>query len=198
MRALLKILLILVVVVVICAGAGAAYLFTQYPDVPPPENVTVAATPDKIARGAYLANQVSQCVDCHAMRDFTKYAGPVLDGTQGRGGENFGIAGTAVSALYSPNITPSAIGSWTDGEVIRAVTAGVNKDGEALFPIMPYRHYGKLSKEDVEAIVAYIRTLKPLEYTAPPRALGMPLPLIVRTMTPPAAFRPIPVVGGLL
>ena len=38
MRALLKILLILIVVVVICAGAGVAYLFTQYPKVPPPED----------------------------------------------------------------------------------------------------------------------------------------------------------------
>ena len=50
---------------------------------------------------------------------------------------------------------------------------------------MPYPRYGKLSREDVEAIVAYIRTLKPIEYTPPPRELGMPLPLVVRTM--PAA-----------
>src|SRR5688572_314379 len=115
MQALLKILLVVVVVVVICVGAGLAYLFTQYPNVPPPENVTAAATPEKIARGEYLARHVSGCVDCHAVRDFTKYAGPVVEGTHGRGGANFGIAGTAVSVLYSRNITPAAIGSWTDG-----------------------------------------------------------------------------------
>ena len=144
------------------AGAGVAYLFAKYPNVPPPESVTVVATPEKIARGEYLAKHVAQCVDCHAVRDFTKYAGPVVDGTEGRGGENFGSPGTAVRALYSRNITPAAIGQWTDGELIRAVTAGVNKDGEPLFPIMPYPRYAQMSREDVEAIVAYVRTLAPV------------------------------------
>ena len=49
-----------------------------------------------------------------------------------------------------------------------------------------------LSIEDVESIVAYIRTLKPIEYTPPPRELGMPLPLVVRTIPQPASFRPVP------
>jgi mono/diheme cytochrome c family protein len=195
MRALLKILLILIVVVLICAGAGAAYLFTQYPNVPAPENVTVAATPEKVARGEYLARHVSGCVECHAVRDYTQYAGPVVEGTRGRGGENFGSAGSPIRALYSSNITPAAIGSWTDGELIRAFTAGVNKDGVPLFPIMPYRRYGRLAREDVEAIVAYVRTLKPLEYTAPPRDLGLPLPFVVRTLPTAAQFRPIPAVS---
>jgi mono/diheme cytochrome c family protein len=192
MKALWKILLILVVIVVVVAGAGVAYLFANYPDVPPAEDITVARTPERLARGEYLAKHVSQCVDCHAVRDYTKYAGPVVDGTLGRGGENFGIPGTAVRTLYSRNITPAGIGDWTDGEVIRAVTTGVNADGEPLFPLMPYPNYGRMAREDIEAIVAYLRTLKPVEYTAPPRDLAMPLPLIVRTMPRPAEFRPIP------
>ena len=192
MNKLLKILLLLVGIVVLVAGAGVGYLFAKYPDVPPAENITVVATPEKIARGEYLAKHVAQCVDCHAVRDFTKYAGPIVEGTLGRGGENFGIEGTAIRAMYSRNITPAAIGDWTDGELIRAMTAGVNKDGEPLFPIMPYPRYARMSREDVESIVAYVRTLKPIEYTPPPRDMAMPLPLVVRTIPKAAEFRPIP------
>lgn len=192
MRTLIKILVALAAILVIAAGAGLAYLFARYPDIPEAEEVTVPATPERLARGKYLALNVSQCVDCHAVRDFTKFAGPIVEGTYGRGGENFGIPGTAVRALYSRNITPAGIGEWSDGEVIRAITTGVRRDGGPLFPIMPYGHYGRMAREDIEAIVAYLRTLAPVEYTAPPRDLAMPLPLVVRTMPQPAAFRPIP------
>jgi mono/diheme cytochrome c family protein len=192
MNKLLKILVFLVGIVVVIAGAGVGYLFAKYPDVPPAENVTVVATPEKLARGEYLAKHVAQCVDCHAVRDFTKYAGPVVEGTLGRGGENFGIEGTAIRAMYSRNITPAAIGDWTDGELIRAITAGVNQDGEPLFPIMPYPRYARMSREDIESIVAYVRTLKPVEYTPPPRDMAMPLPLVVRTIPKAPEFRPIP------
>ena len=192
MKKLVRIVLVLVGVVAVAAGAGVGYLFANYPDVPPAENVTVVATPEKIARGEYLSKHVSGCVVCHAQHDITKYAAPVVPGTEGRGGEQFGDPNTAVRSLISKNITPAAIGTWTDGELIRAFTAGVSKDGEPLFPIMPYPRYGRLSREDVESIVAYVRTLKPIEYTAPPRELGMPLPLVVRTIPTPASLRPIP------
>ena len=76
--------------------------------------------------------------------------------------------------------------------MIRAFTSGVDKDGEPLVPIMPYHRYARLAREDVDAIVAYLRTLKPITYTPPARELGMPLSLIVRTMPAHAEFRPIP------
>ena len=192
MKTLLKIVLVLVVVAVVAAGAGVAYLFAKYPDVPPAENITVVSTPEKVARGEYLSKHVSGCVVCHAEHDYTKYAAPVVPGTEGRGGEQFGDPSGALRSLVSKNITPAAIGTWTDGELIRAFTVGVNKDGEPLFPLMPYPRYGKMSRDDVEAIVAYVRTLKPIDYTPPPRELGLPLPLVVRTIPAPASFRPIP------
>ena len=71
MNKLLKFLLLLVVLIVVIGGAGVGYLFANYPDVPPAENVTVVATPEKIARGEYLSKHVAQCVDCHAVRDYT-------------------------------------------------------------------------------------------------------------------------------
>jgi mono/diheme cytochrome c family protein len=192
MRKLLKAVLFLVVLVCAVAGAGIGYLFMRYPNVPPAENVTIVATPELLARGEYLSKHVAGCVECHAERDFTKYAGPVKADTLGKGGQPFGDPESALRVLFSKNITPAAIGSWTDGELIRAITAGVNKDGEALFPLMPYPRYARLAREDVDAIVAYVRTLAPISYSPPARELGMPLPLVVRTIPAPAAFRPIP------
>ncbi|MGE0039670.1 MAG: cytochrome c [Vicinamibacterales bacterium] len=187
----LKVLVGIVALVVLAAGGFVAYLFTAYPRVGPAEAVTVEATPARIARGDYLANHVTGCVECHARRDFTKSAGPRIEGTAGQGGDYFGEPGSALE-LYSPNITPARLGDWTDGEVIRAFTEGVSKDGTPLFPIMPYLRYGKLAREDVEAIVAYIRTLPPSDYQPPPSHLGFPLPLVKRTIPTPAAFRPVP------
>ena len=86
----------------------------------------------------------------------TKYGGPVKAETLGAGGEFFGDEAEGF-AVYSRNITPAAIGNWTDGELIRAFTSGVSKDGTPL-PIMPYPRYARLSREDVESIVAYLRT----------------------------------------
>jgi mono/diheme cytochrome c family protein len=191
MRILFKILLLLVAIVVVCALAGVGYLYVRYPDVPPAENVTVQSTPEKVARGEYLANHVTGCVVCHSERDLTKYGAPVKPGTFGAGGEFFGDE-EAGFVVYSKNITPAAIGNWSDGELIRSITTGVNASGEPLFPIMPYPKYARLSREDVESIVAYIRTLEPVPGTHPARRLPFPLPLVVRTMPAPAQLRPIP------
>jgi mono/diheme cytochrome c family protein len=191
MNKLLKILLLVVAVVGIAIAGGVGFLYAKYPDVPPAANVTVVSTPEKVARGEYLSNHVTGCVICHAEPDFTKYGRPLKPGTLGAGGEFFGDE-EAGFVLYSKNITPAGIGSWTDGEVIRAFTAGVSKDGTPLFPIMPYPKYARLSTDDVEAIVAYLRTLKPVEKTVPERELPFPLPLIVRTMPTPASLRPMP------
>lgn len=192
MRTVVRIVLVLVVIVAVAAAAGVGYLYANYPAVPPAEDVRVAATPEMIARGAYLAQHVSGCVECHAERDMSKYAGPVIPETLGKGGEEFGVPGTAIEVLVTRNITPAGIGSWTDGEVIRAVTSGVNRDGEPLFPIMPYPRYARMARDDIEAIVAYLRTLKPIDYTPPDRKLGFPLSLIVRTMPAHGEFRPRP------
>ncbi len=95
--------------------------------------------------------------------------------------------------LYSKNITPAAIGSWTDGELLRAVTAGVSQDGTPLFPLMPYPHYGFMAEDDVHAVLAYVRSLKPIENAnIPERKLSFPLNLIVRTMPAAASHQQRP------
>jgi mono/diheme cytochrome c family protein len=109
-----------------------------------------------IERGAYLVNVLCNCMHCHASRDFTKYAGPVVPGTEGKGGEQI------MKGIYVKNITPGVLGNWTDDEIARALTDGISKNGDTLSAIMPYRDYGKMTKEDIYSIVAYVRKLKPI------------------------------------
>jgi mono/diheme cytochrome c family protein len=183
----LKIFGIVVLAVVLLIGAGAVYFFSSFPKVGPAADLTIASTPEKIARGKYLANHVSVCIDCHSTRNFDYFSGPVVAGTEGKGGMEFSDeAGT----FYPSNITPAGLGNWTDGEIIRAITAGVNKDGEALFPMMPYPIFRELSQEDVEGIVAYLKTLPPIPNNVPKTKLNFPLNLIVRTI--PKAYEPPP------
>lgn len=192
MRLVLKILLGLGVVVLLVMGGGIYMLKTSFPDVGEASNVKVEATLEQIARGKYLANHVSSCIDCHSERNWDYYAAPIVMGSEGKGGEVFpeemGLPGT----LVAPNITPAALGDWTDGEIIRAFTSGVNKHGEALFPMMPYLMYANMAEEDVHAIVAYLRTLKPIENIPPRSSLNFPMNLIVRTIPKPYEAPPMP------
>jgi hypothetical protein len=78
---------------------------------------------------------VAACGDCHSQRHYTRFGGPVIEG-----GDGLGFA-FPKEMVVAPNITPdkeTGIGNWTDGEVIRAIREGVSRDGQALFPLMPY------------------------------------------------------------
>lgn len=159
------------------------YFSSTYPKTDKPLDVKVEATPERLARGKYLVSHVVVCIDCHSTRDYSKFSGPLIEGTEGKGGEvfnkeNIGLPGT----IYAKNITPAGIGHWTDGELIRAITCGVNKDGESLFPLMPYMSYNGLTKEDLFSIVAFIRTLKPIENKVPEKSLDFPMNLIEKTI----------------
>lgn len=193
MRRLLKWLLGLLVLVLAIAGAGLAYVFATYPAVAAAEQIQIAQTPERIARGRYLFDNVAICVDCHSTRDFTKHAGPIVAGTHGKGGEAFTPDLMDVpGAFYARNITPAALSDWTDGEILRAIAVGVNKQGEPLFPLMPYLNYRQMDRQDLEAIVAYMRTLQPIPNHVPDRSFQFPMQLIVRTIPLDAAFAPRP------
>ncbi len=129
-----------------------------------------------IERGEYLANHVTVCIDCHSKRDVTSFAMPVIAGTEGSGAAfTFGKEEGVPGEVTAPNITPARLKDWTDDEIARAITRGINKTGDTLFPIMPYHSYARMTKSDVYAIVAYIRTLKPSDSTTPPRKLEVPM-----------------------
>lgn len=135
-----------------------------------------------ITKGKYLATHVAVCIHCHSQRDFSKYSGPVVPGTEGGGGQAFthDMLDAIPGAVYSKNITPDSatgIGTWTDDEILRAITKGINKNGDTLFPIMPYANYNRMAKQDLLCIIAYIKTLKPINNKVPERQLMIPVSL---------------------
>jgi mono/diheme cytochrome c family protein len=129
-----------------------------------------------VARGEYLANHVTVCIDCHSIRDTGHFSMPIVPGTEG-GGAAFAFtkAEFVPGEVTPPNITPAALKDWSDEELIRAITRGINKKGDTIFPIMPYHSYSKMAKKDILAIVAYIRSLKPVEHTTPARKMEVPM-----------------------
>lgn len=129
-----------------------------------------------VERGDYLANHVAVCIDCHSIRDTGHFSMPVVPGTEGGGaGFPFTKAEFVPGEVMPPNITPAALKDWTDDDYIKVITRGINKKGDTLFPIMPYHSYSKMAKADVLAIVAYLKTLKPIERATMPRRLEVPL-----------------------
>jgi len=133
-----------------------------------------------LERGEYLVTSVAACLDCHSKRDYSKFSGPVVPGTEGMGGEVFDhkLLDAMPGTVYARNITSdpeTGIGTWTDDEVLRAITQGINKKGDTLFPIMPYANLNHMAKSDLLSIIAYIRTLKPIKNKIPERQLMIPI-----------------------
>lgn len=152
----------------------------------------ISKTTAEVQRGQYLAMHVALCMDCHSTRDWSKFSGPMVPGTLGKGGEYFGPEMGIPGKFYSKNITPIGIGNWSDQEVFMAITCGVDKDGKALFPIMPYPHYGKINQRDVEDIIAYLRTLNPIPNRIPEDQIDFPMNFIINTMPQNPEFTEIP------
>jgi mono/diheme cytochrome c family protein len=169
-----------------------SYVSFALPDVGNPEDLTIEITPERLERGKYLAHSVNACMDCHSKRDWTKTAGPLIEGTLGQGGSEYNQELGFPGKFYAKNITPYALKDWTDGEIFRAITAGVSKDGTALFPLMPHPNYGKSDREDIYSIIAYIRTLEPIENVVPKSEPDFPMNFIINTIPQKPQFLKIP------
>lgn len=168
--------------IIILLVVGLAYIKLALPNVGPAPVFAIRADSTRIEHGKYLANHVAACMDCHSTRDFSKWTGPVLIGTEGKGGEAFRREDGFPGNYYAPNLTPTHLGQWTDGELYRAITAGVSRDGHALFPIMPYRNYARMAPDDIKDIIAYLRTLKPIQHTTPASQPDFPMNFIINTI----------------
>jgi len=117
-----------------------------------------AAAAALIERGAYLV-QASACAACHTGMgpNGPDVAHPFAGGIEMK--EAFGT-------WRGPNITQdkaTGIGSWTDDQIARAIREGIRPDNTRLFSIMPYMNYNGLSDHDIKSIVAFLRTVKPVE-----------------------------------
>lgn len=185
-KMLLTVSSIVALLAVLVIGGASVYFFVLLPrDIPAPDLV-IERTPARIARGEYLATAVFGCMYCHSERDWTLFGGPPKPGTLGKGGEVFDEKVGVLGRLIAANITPAGIGDWSDGEVYRAIVNGLHRDGYAMFPIMPYDAYLHLETEDVYSIIAYLRTLPPIEADHTGRKLGLLMSAIANTRVQPA------------
>jgi len=153
--------LALVAVVVLALGGvylNAQRLLGQRPDNPVAQ-LAVQGTPEQVERGRYLVTAIPGCVSCHASNPTA--VPPTLDGALMHDIAAFG-------EFYAPNLTPGGrLRDYTDGELERAIREGVGRDGRAL-AIMPSENFRKMPDEDVEAIIAYLRTQPSVERATPP------------------------------
>jgi cytochrome c553 len=126
------------------------------PEAPAPD-------PKLVERGAYVA-KAAGCVVCHTAIGPT---GPDIEHAFAGGLE----MPDAIGTWRTPNITQdkaSGIGGWTDEQILRAVREGVRPDGKGLFAIMPFMNYAVLSDDDGKALVAFLRTIKPIDKVVAP------------------------------
>lgn len=125
----------------------------------------------QVERGKYLVELLG-CGACHT--DGALEGAPDFD--RALAGSRTGIAymnplGTAKpGVIYPPNITPdleTGIGSWSDRQIEIAIRAGVGRHGERRIVVMPWQGYAKLTQEDVEAMVAYLRSVPAVRFEVP-------------------------------
>jgi hypothetical protein len=184
MKKLFKIVGWLLLIIILVGAVAITYITQALPNIPLRTDVKVEVTPDRIARGEYLANNVCVCMDCHSTRDWSLYSGPPTPGTQGVGGEvfdqKFGFPGSFVSR----NITPHGLKDWSDAEIYRTITCGIGRDNRAFFPVMPYEHFGRMSDDDIFSIIAYLRSIPAIASTPKASKAEFPMNIIMHMMHP--------------
>ena len=137
--------------------AKSEYKVPLPPAYGPPITAAVTAPPksDKVAYGAYLAGPLGHCIECHSSPGAN--GAPDFVNHLGAGGMSFnGPWGTTVAR----NITPTNLGTWLDSDIKKAITEGVRPGGERLKPPMAYGYYKNISRDDLDAVVVYLRSLK--------------------------------------
>jgi mono/diheme cytochrome c family protein len=148
---------------------------------------TQAADPAAIARGKYLVT-IASCHDCHTPGFFLGKP----DMTRYLGGSDVGFELPGLGVFVGPNLTPdkaTGLGNWTDAQVVSAIQMGKRPDGRMLAPIMPYHAFASLTKQDVEAIVAFLRSVPAVDHkvAGPFGPTETPTSFVMKVVPPPGA-----------
>lgn len=148
----------------LAAGAAAVvWIMNLRDEVDVKAPVAYAPNESLIARGAYLA-KAGNCMTCHTARGGQSYAG------------GLGIP-TPFGTVFTSNLTPdenTGIGSWSSAHFWRAMHNGRSKSGRLLYPAFPYTSYTQVTREDSDAIFAYLRSLPAVAQPNRPHALRFP------------------------
>ncbi|WP_313712974.1 cytochrome c [Pseudomonas sp.] len=151
------------IAVALAAGIGAGSVIWKQAQIDMPVAKPGQDGAAWIERGRAVA-LASDCVACHTADASKPYAG--------------GMAfDTPFGRLYSTNITQdpvNGIGAFTDAEIVGSVRNGISRHGRRLYPAMPYTSYTGMSDDDALALVAYLRTIKPIDSKPPENTMGFP------------------------
>ena len=118
-----------------------------------------AAAQTLLDRGSYLVNAVLVCHNCHTPRD---KSGLIMEKRFSGGSQ---IWDTPAYTVKGSNISPdrdTGIGAWSDSEIRRAITDGVHRHGRPIAPQMPFVFYQIMTPRDLDAVVAYLRSVAPV------------------------------------
>jgi mono/diheme cytochrome c family protein len=185
MKKLGRILLISVIALCILLAVAISFTIGWRPFIGPKKRVLTSRqferTPERVARGRYIAESLLGCASCHTPRDWTKHGAPAFPGMD--------LAGQAAhfpdfpGSIVAPNLTPdpeTGSANWTDDQIARAIREGIKHDDSTLFPMMPYEAYKNLSDEDLASVVVYLRSLTAVRNPLPPSKINFPVNLLVR------------------
>ena len=120
---------------------------------------SVEATAERLERGRYLAHQVANCVACHSERSWDKFSGPVNLETIGAGSE---LAYLGLEKL-APNITPAALGGWSDAELVQVFTSNKTPAGVTVHAFLSSGGFAAMALEDIYSVVVFLKSLPPID-----------------------------------
>ncbi len=184
-----RILLRILGLIALIVTGALAFLTLRSPNMRPAPSIRVDLTPERIARGRYLF-AVDGCIACHSISDQTRFGFPVVDGGLGKGQVMPGPGTIVAHNLTSDPET--GVARFTDGQLIRAIREGIGHDDRVLFPMMPYTEYREMSDDDVQSLVAFIRTLPPIHNPLPQTKVMFPVNLFIKSV--PKVVESVPTV----
>lgn len=173
-------------------------------------NAGVSQQDDVVARGKYIAT-IAGCTSCHTPLK-AEYQNPqsltleqiqtiALNEVEAHdtekllaGGRLFDLGPAGM--VFTKNITPdeeTGVGSWSEDQLKLAIKTGVDNKGKLLFPVMPYHVYNGMADADVEAVIAYLHSVKAVNNQVPERTVsteGMPSPPFQTGIVAPDASDP--------
>jgi Cytochrome c len=193
----MKVFLVVLLCLVLVLAVGITATIGWHPIIGPRSRPLTSrvfeSTPARLARGKYLVDGVTPCMDCHSPHDWTKHDAPILPGMVGAG-QDFSILKGLPGHVVAPNITPdpqTGAGNWSDDALARAIREGIGHDGRTLFPMMPYEHFRDLSDENLASIIVYLRTLPAVRNPLPKTEIIFPVKYLIRSIPEPI-LSPVP------
>jgi mono/diheme cytochrome c family protein len=150
---------------------GAALMGTA--DAQTATVLTANADTDLVKRGDYLVNTIMTCGNCHSPK------GPpsAVAGKEFTGGPPFDLPPFTVTPSNITQDKETGIGSWSDVDIKTLLRTGVRPNGVPIASIMPVGFYGIITEHDMDAIVAYLRTIKPVSNKVPDPVYRMAAPV---------------------